>query len=114
MIPENETRPYRALWATVALHAVKWHRQQIATARRTGKADWIESEIAAARRYIESVDFREACSMAGLTVRPDQVMGAICADDGETWRGVESVGKAGAECHGQGARDPRQLRPAVP
>lgn len=94
MIPAIEAQAHRDLWAAVALNGLLEHHKLIKRARRLGRAYDVHREIAAARSYITGSDFLSICSMAGLSIRPDELMkrleaGAIQfgANAGVDWYG---------------------------
>lgn len=103
-----EARPLRALWASVALHALREHKLMIEAARRreavtivlgkrgkvaNGQAAsgyTVEQEIAHARRYLESKDFRIVCDMAGFYIDPEKALQRVIDAGEESWRGLEN------------------------
>jgi stage V sporulation protein SpoVS len=103
-----EARPLRALWASVALHALREHKLMIEAARRReaiasvlrkrGKAAngqsvgayTVEQEIAHARRYLHGKDFRLVCDMAGFYIDPDKALQRVIDAGDESWRGLEN------------------------
>lgn len=103
-----EARPLRALWASVALHALREHKLAIEAARRReavtivmgkrGKAVngqratgySVEQEIDYARRYLHGRDFRIVCDMAGFYIDPEKALQRIIDAGNESWRGLEN------------------------
>jgi len=88
MINSNPTTPERRLWADVALLAIMDHAKRIHAAERGRKYVRLESnqpsfrigdasgEIASARRYFRSPDWREVAGCAGIDPDPERALRA--------------------------------------
>lgn len=86
----TETNGMRDLWAEVALRVIADERRVMAAAMRGAQrvtldnGQWphvirdVDAEIARARRYFNSPDWREVCSLAGVEVDPDRMIQIIC------------------------------------
>ena len=84
----DTTTPERRLWADVALLAIMDHAKRIHAAERGRKYVRVETsreavrigdvpgEIASARRYFRSPDWREVAECAGINPDPDQAVRA--------------------------------------
>ena len=66
MIPASESQPLRNIWAAAAMAALLDHHNRIRRAKAKGSAPRIAYEVKAARRYVESDDFRDVCFNAGI------------------------------------------------
>lgn len=82
----HEIEGMRNLWQSVAVTALKDHHRKITAARRgsTVSLDNVRTilrgeagEIAQARMYLNSSDWREVCDLAGIGYRPDMAMAFV-------------------------------------
>lgn len=88
MINHTDTTQERRLWADVALLAIMDHAKRIHAAERGRKYVRVETsreavrigdtsgEIASARRYFRSPDWREVASLAGIDPNPERALKA--------------------------------------
>lgn len=88
MINHTDATPERRLWADVALLAIMDHAKRIHAAERGRKYVRMDSnqqairigdvpgEIASARRYFRSPDWREVASCAGIDPNPERALKA--------------------------------------
>lgn len=69
MIDHAEAQAMRNMWiAAMSTHALDQVMDLVKAKRRS--AEEFEAETARARRYLNSADFREVCSLAGVEFQP--------------------------------------------